>query len=510
MCSKQASSQWICFGVNTDTPKCGGVKISLSEIEASMLYPSHSQPLIESMKFPILLTVLSLLAVQATVEKCIGAEATKPNILFIVGDDMGYADVGFHGCKDIPTPNLDALAKSGVKFTNGYVTGPYCSPTRAAMLTGRYQNRFGHEFNPGGDQGLPVSEKTIADRLKAAGYATGLVGKWHLGNQEAMHPQKRGFDEFFGFLGGAHSYFKTDGILRGTTPVTELDYTTDAFGREAVAFIDKHKAKPWFLYLAFNAVHTPMDATDDRLAKFPNETNKQRKTYNAMMLAMDEAIGKVRQKLVDAGVEQNTLVFFISDNGGPTMPGVTVNGSSNAPLRGSKRTTLEGGIRVPFILSWPGHVKPGVCDQPVIQLDLPATALASAGVEVKPEWKQEGANLLPYLNGETKSSPHEALYWRFGQQTAIRMGDYKLVRYDSNADTLTGKRGQSVTSAKLYNLAKDMGETKDLADEMPEKLKELQSKWEVWNAGNAKPAWGNGSSDNDGAEPGKKKKKQHE
>ena len=457
------------------------------------------------MKFSHLITVLLLFTSHLAIELGFAAEPAKPNILFIVGDDMGYADVGFHGCKDIPTPHLDALAKSGVRFTNGYVSGPYCSPTRAAMLTGRYQTRFGHEFNPGGSQGMPVGEKTIADRLKAAGYATGLVGKWHLGNEEAMQPQKRGFDEFFGFLGGAHSYFKTDGILRGSTPVNELDYTTDAFGREAVAFIDKHKAQPWFLYLAFNAVHTPMDATDDRLAKFPDVADKQRKKYNAMMLAMDEAIGKVRQKLVDSGLEENTLVFFISDNGGPTMPGVTVNGSSNAPLRGSKRTTLEGGIRVPFILSWPGHVKPAVVDQPVIQLDLPATALATAGVEVKPEWKQEGVNLIPFLTGETKSAPHDALYWRFGQQSAIRMNDFKLVRYDSNVDTLTGKRGQPVTSAKLYNLAKDIGETKDLAAQMPDKVKELQAKWDDWNSKNVSPAWGSDGTDNDGAEPGSKK-----
>ncbi|MEI7730091.1 MAG: sulfatase [Verrucomicrobiota bacterium] len=430
------------------------------------------------------------------------APATKPNILFIVGDDMGYGDVGFQGCKDIPTPNLDALAAAGVRFTSGYVTGPYCSPTRAGLLTGRYQNRFGHEFNPNGPNGLPLAETTIADRLKAAGYVTGLVGKWHLGALPAMHPQKRGFDEFFGFLGGAHSYFASAGILRGNEQVKELDYTTDAFGREAMAFIERHKEKPWFLCLAFNAVHTPMHATDDRLAKFPTIADTQRRTYDAMMLAMDENIGRVRKKLAETGQEQNTFVIFISDNGGPTMPGVTVNGSHNGPLRGSKRTTLEGGIRVPFVLAWPGHIKPGQYDQPAIQLDFTMTALAIAGVPVKPEWKLDGVNLLPYLSGEQSGTPHDALYWRFGEQMAIRVGDYKLVRYDSNADTRTGRGRQPVTGVKLYNLADDIGETKDLAAAQPDKVKELQSKWDAWNQLNVAPRWGGGQTDNDGPEPG--------
>ena len=437
--------------------------------------------------------------------------ADKPNILLIVGDDMGYSDIGFHGCKYIPTPNLDALAKSGVRFSSGYVTGPYCSPTRAALLTGRYQNRFGHEFNPSGAAaGMPIGETTIADRLKSAGYVTGLIGKWHLGNQEAMQPQKRGFDEFFGFLGGAHSYFESNGILRGNTPVTEFDYATDAFGREAVSFIERHQSKPWFLYLAFNAVHTPMHATDDRLAKFTGIADKQRRTYAAMMLAMDEAIGKVRRKLADAGLEQNTLVFFISDNGGPTMPGVTVNGSRNEPLRGSKRTTLEGGVRVPFLVSWPARVKPGVYDQPVNQIDLSATALAAAGIEIKPEWKLDGVDLVPFITGAAKESPHDALYWRFGAQMAVRSGEYKLVRYDTNADTGTGKRNQPVSAAKLYNLANDIGETKDLAAAEPDKVKELQAKWDAWNSTNVKPLWGDGSGDSDGREPGGPQRKRRQ
>jgi arylsulfatase A-like enzyme len=431
----------------------------------------------------------------------------KPNILFIVGDDMGYADVGFHGCKDIPTPNLDALAASGVKFTNGYVSGPYCSPTRAGLLTGRYQTRFGHEFNPNGSNGLPTTETTVADRLKWVGYATGCVGKWHLGSDPAMQPQARGFTEFFGFLAGAHSYFDVAGFLRGKEPVKELDYATDAFGREAVDFIERHKKEPWFLYLAFNAVHTPMHATDARLEKFAKIADKQRRTYAAMMSAMDDAIGSVRRKIADAGLEKNTLVVFISDNGGPTMKGTTTNGSVNAPLRGSKRTTLEGGIRVPFLVSWPGTIEPGTNDALVIQLDLTATALAVGGSAAKTDWKLGGVNLLPFLKGETKAMPHDALYWRFGEQMAIRAGDYKLVRYDSNADNNAGKK-QPVSTVKLYNLKDDLGESKDLAAAQPDKVKELQAKWDAWNADNVKPLWGaGGGGDNDGPEPGAKKGK---
>jgi arylsulfatase A-like enzyme len=387
------------------------------------------------------------------------AADTKPNVVVIVGDDMGYADVGFHGGKEIPTPHLDALAKSGVKFTNGYVSAPYCSPTRAGLLTGRYQTRFGHEFNPanGPKQGLPLTEGTLADRLKATG-----------------------------FLGGAHDYFKPDGILRGTEPANEKAYLTDAFGREAVAFIDANKAKPFFLYLAFNAVHTPMQADDPRLKKFEAIKDKQRQTYAAMMTALDDAVGAVTKKLADEKLTDNTLVAFISDNGGPTMQGTSVNGSVNTPLRGSKRTTLEGGIRVPFVVSWPGKLKPGTTDdRPVIQLDLHATALAAAGVQPKAEWKLEGVDLLPHLSGQAKGDPHDALYWRFGKQMAVRQGDWKLVRYDLTVD---GKSGAS--EAKLYNLKDDIGEATDLAAKHPDRVKALQAAWDAWDKSNVAPLWG--------------------
>ena len=433
----------------------------------------------------------------------------KPNILLIVGDDMGYADVGFHGGKEIPTPHLDGLAASGVRFTSGYVSGPYCSPTRAGLLTGRYQTRFGHEFNPGGaNTGLPLTEQTIADRLRAVGYRTALIGKWHLGSAPEMQPQKRGFDEFFGFLGGAHSYFDKGGVLRGTEPVKDLDYTTDAFAREASTFIEKNREQPWLLYLAFNAVHTPMDATKERLAKFENIPDKTRRTHNAMLLAMDEAIGSVLSKLRATGQLDNTLVTFISDNGGPTMPGTTVNGSRNAPLRGSKRTTLEGGVRVPFLVSWPARIKPGVFDRPVIQLDLHATALAAAGVEARPDWKLDGVDLLPYLSGDKKEPPHDSLYWRFGQQMAIRKGDWKLVRYDLAAETPAGESPlRGVSAQKLYNLADDIGESRDQAAAQPDKVRELEAAWKAWDKDNAPPLWGGNAGAAAGEGNAKKKAK---
>lgn len=407
---------------------------------------------------------------------------TRPNIVVILADDLGYADVGFHGCTDIPTPHLDALAKGGVRCTNGYVSGPYCSPTRAGLLTGRYQNRFGHEFNPGGGRsGMPVGETTMADRLKAAGYATGLVGKWHLGSAPEFHPQKRGFDEFFGFLGGGHTYFpeKSKTILRGGTPVEEKEYLTDAFGREAAAFIDRHKEKPFFLYLAFNAVHTPMDADAARLEKFASIPDKMRRTYAAMLSAMDDAVGRVVEKLRGAGLEEKTIVFFFSDNGGPTMQGTTINGSRNTPLRGSKRQTFEGGVRVPFVIQWKGRLPAGkVYDLPVIQLDILPTSLAAAGVSPK-DARFDGVNLFPFLEGQEAGAPHDTLYWRFGQQMAIRRGDWKLVKVDA-------------APARLHHLARDIGEADDLVSTQPEKAKELQAAWDAWNAELPEPLWRGG------------------
>jgi arylsulfatase A-like enzyme len=422
------------------------------------------------------------------------ADEKRPNIVIIIGDDMGYSDIGVHGCKDIPTPHIDSLARNGVRCTSGYVSGPYCSPTRAGLMTGRYQQRFGHEFNPGpdpeGDVGLPLIETTIAQRLKDAGYKTGMVGKWHLGDDTKFHPVNRGFQEFFGFLGGARSYFPIPAAtpLPGARMYRGLDvlpedqpYTTDTFAREATAFIDRHAKEPFFLYLSFNAVHGPMHATEKYLSRFPEIKDEKRRTYAGMMSAMDDGIGAVLAKLEEQKLTDNTLIFFVADNGGPTP----VNASNNLPLRATKATTWEGGIRVPYLIQWKGRVPAGkVYDQPVIQLDIPVTALAAAGAvgETAKKWNFDGENLLPYLEGDKAGGPHGSLYWRFGPQAAIRHGNLKLVKgraADRNA----------VTDWELYDLAADIGETKNLAAEKPEIVKDLTARYEAWNKTLAEPRW---------------------
>jgi len=413
------------------------------------------------------------------------APAGRPNVLVIVADDLGYMDLGVQGCQDVPTPNIGSIARNGVRFTDGYVSCPVCSPTRAGLVTGRYQQRFGHEFNPGPATaadtqfGLPLTETTLADRMKSLGYATGMVGKWHLGYRPELHPLKRGFDEFFGFLGGAHSYVnaladKANPILRGAEPVDEKEYLTDAFTREAVAYIRRRQKEPFFLYLTYNATHGPMEPFDKYTSRFPSISEPRRRTFAGMLTALDEGVGAVLKTLGETGVLDNTLVFFVSDNGGPTAG----NTSRNDPLRGFKGQVLEGGIRVPFLMQWKARVPAGVVyRRPVIALDILPTAVAAAGGKIPPEAKLDGINLLPYVTGKNKAAPHEALYWRFGQPAALRQGDWKLLR-------------QLDDKWQLYNLAEDVGETKELAAANPEKAKELQAAWEAWNAQLQAPRWG--------------------
>lgn len=415
------------------------------------------------------------------------AAERQPNILVILADDLGWAELSAQGCRDIPTPNIDTIAKNGVRFTSGYVSCPICAPTRAGLMTGRYQQRFGFETNPGSEQyaddkfGLPRSETTLAERLKSVGYATGMVGKWHLGYKPESQPTARGFDEFFGFLSGANNYIASvrrgesrNPILRGTQTVEEKEYLTDAFGREAVAFIEKQKEKPFFLYLAFNAVHSPLQATEKSMHRFPNITGQKRLTFAGMTAAMDDAVGRVLETLRQHKLEENTLVFFLSDNGGPT-PQTT---SGNLPLRAGKVHVYEGGIRIPFMAQWKGRLPAGqVDDRPVLALDIHPTAVAAAGQTISPDWKLDGVNLLPYLTGEKTGKPHDVLYWRFHDRSAIRMGDWKMVV------------GESGPQPELFNLAQDISEATDLAEKQPGKLKELQTAWQTWNAQLMSPLW---------------------
>ena len=424
--------------------------------------------------------------------------ARRPNIVLIVADDLGYGELTVQGfAKDIPTPHIDAIAARGVRFTQGYVSAPLCSPTRAGLATGRYQQRFGHEFNPGPQDtasstfGLPRSETMLAERLKSLGYATGMVGKWHLGFKPELMPPQRGFDFFFGFLGGAHAYLpgqKGASIYRGNSPIVEKEYLTDAFAREAVAFIEQHKAEPFFLYLPFNAVHMPLQAPEKYLSRFPDIKDPKRRTFAAMTAGMDDAVGRVMGKLDELKLTGETLVVFISDNGGPTP----TTSSGNGPLRGYKGQMWEGGIRLPFMMQWPGRVPAGkVYDQPVISLDVHPTIVAATGAVVLPEWKLDGVNLLPFVTGAAGGRPHETLYWRMGAKHAIRHGDWKV----------TAEPG---TPAGLFNLAQDAGEKTDLSSKNPERMKELVAKYDAWSAQMSEPNGERGGKNKKATAGGKK------
>jgi arylsulfatase A-like enzyme len=416
----------------------------------------------------------------AAVKNAASAAKGKPNIIVIVADDLGYADIGAQKIsKDVRTPNVDSIAASGVRFTNGYVSCPVCSPSRAGFLTGCYQERFGHEFNPGGNDpnifGLPLDQVLLPQELKKAGYSTGMVGKWHEGTRDGYYPTERGFDSFFGFLGGAHSYTKLEpkgrnAILRDKTPVQESEYLTDAFAREAAAYIDGHIDRPFFLYLAFYAVHSPQEVPQKYLDRFPNESDKKRQLMLAMLSAMDDGVGKVLERVRAHQLEEDTLIFFFSDNGGPTAG----NGSRNDPLSGFKGQVWEGGVRIPFCIQWKNHIAPRVIDHPVIALDIFPTACA-AGSATAPK-NVDGVNLMPLLLGESSTAPHDALYWRYSPQRAVRSGNYKLVQF-----------GHAPT--KLFDLSSDIGEKNDLAAAKPQVVAELESKYAAWNAKNMPPRW---------------------
>lgn len=403
----------------------------------------------------------------------------KPNVLVIVSDDQGFADAGFQGSKDIPTPHLDALAKSGVICTSGCVTHPFCSPTRAGLLAGRYQQRFGHEFNPVYDplddnEGLPLTERLLPQFMQDAGWKTGWIGKWHLGASPAHTPWQRGFAETFGFIGGGHRYLGwapngrqyTLPLVRNGEPVDAPGHLTTLFGNEASAFIRRNKAGPWFLCLAFNAPHTPHEPTVEREKMFGSIADPKRRKYAAQISLLDDAVGGVVAALGGTQQTERTLVFFFSDNGGHVP-----SGASNLPLRGQKGDVYEGGVRVPFVVSWPGTLPAGAkFEQPVSSLDVFATSLAVAGVPMPADKTCDGVNLIPHLTGERKAPPHERLFWRTagGRTRAIREGTWKLVRLQQQP-------------AELYDLAADIGETKDLSAEKPGIAGRLEAALEAWD-----------------------------
>ena len=403
------------------------------------------------------------------------AAPQKPNILIFYVDDMGWAQPGCYGGKLAPTPAMDALAKNGVRFTDGYVSACVCGPSRVGLLTGRYQARTGHDANGNRDgRELLLSETTIAQRLKAAGYTTGIVGKWHVGDtDERFLPPARGFDFAVGTTGNLGEG-EGPGFYRGSQRIANLPgapITSPVFRDEAIRFIDQHRAQPWFLYLAFNAVHTPHVASPQYLEKFKHLPGRQPQ-YAANLAEADAAIGAVMARLRELKLEEDTLVFFISDNGGAFAE------AEMGGLRGRKWFVWEGGVRVSWIAQWKGHIPAGrVSSEPVIQLDVLPTALAAAGAQVKPEWELDGVNLLPLLEGKADKLAPRPLFFRFGVQYAVREGDWKLVKASKEMAPM------------LVNLASDRGEQTDLTAKFPERAAALQKRYDDWNARMQAPRW---------------------
>lgn len=435
-----------------------------------------------------LVTGLSLLSqgiTTAQVGKSASAES-RPNVVIIMCDDLGYRDVSCYGCEDFQTPNIDALASRGIRFTNGYVSHPYCSPSRAGLLSGKYQQSFGHEHNPpydeaNGEIGIDANTKLLSKRMSEAGYQTGLIGKWHLGAGEPFRPSNRGFKEFYGFLGGGHHYFKVK--IKGKnydspmwrdneTTDDELTYLTDDLTNEGLDFIERNRDEPFCLLMMYNAPHAPDHVTEEYLSRVRSIQHPGRRKYAALVQGIDEGVKRIVAKLAALKLADETMVVFLSDNGG--RRGV----SDNRPLRGNKGWLHEGGIRVPFIISYPGKLDEGaVFDQPVVALDLLPTAMALGGLTVPQHC--DGVNLMPFLVGNEKRNPHPTLYWRVcgGGGFAIRDGDWKLVH------------DVGMQAAELYDLSKDMGENNDVSQHFPDVVSTLMTKYKSWDASLESPRW---------------------
>lgn len=407
------------------------------------------------------------------------AQNKQPNIILILADDLGYGDLSLHGSSQIKTPHIDALAKRGVQFTQGYVSAPVCSPSRAGMLTGKNQVSFGYDNNlaenqPGFDSswaGLPTNQKTMGDYLQSAGYVTGLIGKWHLGSQPQFHPNKRGFQDFWGYLGGGHDYFKQlpngkgymaplESNFKTPNPIT---YLTDDTGQECIDFMRRNRNNPYFLYASFNAPHAPLQAREDDLSLFSHIQDPDRRTYLAMIHRLDLTIGRMMSALKELGQDQNTLVVFLSDNGGP----VDQNASLNVPFNGQKGILLEGGLRVPFLMSWTAVLPSGVTfKNPVSTLDLLPTFLAAAGINTPSDLT--GKNLIPFVIELNQQAPHQDFMWRFTISAALREDHWKLIRLPDRLPM-------------LFDLKQDPSETQDVSKQFPQVTERLLQKLGSWD-----------------------------
>ena len=441
-----------------------------------------------------------------------------PNIVIIVADDLGYGELGCQGNPEIPTPKIDQLAATGVRCTQAYVTAPNCSPSRAGFITGRIPTRFGYEFNPIGarneepNAGLPSQEQTLAEYLHDAGYTTGLVGKWHLGGAATYHPQRHGFDEFFGFMheghyfvpppwSGTHTMLRKRGlppgnsarhrvsenllysshmghnepdydannpIIRNGQPVVEEEYLTDAFAREAASFIDRYKNTPFCLTVTFNAVHSPLQAKLDTLDQLSGIKDIHRRIFASMLVDLDRGVGTIVEALDRNDLRQNTLVIFFSDNGGPTKE-LT---SSNEPLRGGKGTMYEGGLRVPFIYNW-ADTLPAKSECNAITSSLDIFPTIAKLVDAAPKSRLDGNNILPLLTGIANDGRRpKPLFWRQGKRAALRFGDWKIV---------TNNRSNP-NAWELYNITQDLSETQNLAERYGQRLQNLVAEWERLNS----------------------------
>jgi len=422
-----------------------------------------------------ILCAIALFAFQAN--KIHAQKKKRPNIVLIVSDDQGYADASYQTKKSqVSTPAIDRLAGDGVVFTNGYASGYVCSPTRAGLLTGRYQQRFGFYRAPDSRIGLPLSEFTLAQFLKQQGYTTGVFGKWHLGLTMPYHPLNRGFDEFYGFLGhGAHDYFdlgliedpakQYQSIYRNKKIISDSGYLTDILAREAINFIDDktEKEEPFFLYLPFNAVHNPLQAPEEDIKKFKTGDPK-RDILHAMLYRMDIAVGNVVEALKKNKIYDETLIFFFSDNGGASS-----TNADNYPLKGYKHSIYEGGHRVPFIVSWPSKYKPTSSDEPIMSIDIMPTIAAAIDAELPKDIIYDGKNLLNVMDNKLTKPLHEQLYFDGADDKwAVREGDWKL---------LYNKK-----KIELYNLAEDISEKNNLNEQYPDKVADLEQKYKTWRS----------------------------